>query len=151
MKVSIEKKVNEKLANKLKKMIDDSKKELRVGFLEGSYYPDSDKTTAEVAALNEYGHEEVPPRPFMKQTIDANNKKWMEIFEKKLKDFDYNIEKTLNFLGLIAMGNVKETILKGNFAPLSAETIKKKGHSKPLIDTTHMLNSVEYEIKNKGE
>ena len=154
MKVDIKSVKNNKVENDLKKLLV-GKMRLKVGFLENSKYPNEDITTPEVAAKNEYGSinkdgTHIPPRPFMKQTVDKNEKKWSEIFEKKMIEFNLDIEKTLNFIGLIAMGDVKETIINGDFAPLSQYTIDKKGTNKPLIDTTHMLNSVDYEI-DEGE
>lgn len=152
MKVDVKSVKNNQLQNQLNNLLK-GKMKLKVGFLENSQYTDENITTPQVAANNEYGHitkdgKHVPARPFMQQTVQKNSKKWFDIFEKKLVEFNFDVNKTLNFLGLVAMENVKETIVNGNYAPLSQYTIDKKGHSKPLIDTKHMLNSVDYEIEN---
>ena len=100
MKVNIKQQTNNKAQQKIKKFIEDSKNELKVGFLENSKYPDEDITTVQVAVNNEYGHitkdgAVVPARPFMKQTVEKNKSRWMNLFEKKIEQFDLDIIKTL--------------------------------------------------------
>lgn len=41
------------------------------------------------------------------------------------------------------------TIDNGKFPPLEPETIKMKGHDKPLIDTKQLLNSIYYKKKGR--
>ena len=49
-------------------------------------------------------------------------------------------------LGTFVVQKIKKTIASGNFAALNPQTIKKKGHSKPLMDTRSLYNSINYEI-----
>jgi hypothetical protein len=44
-------------------------------------------------------------------------------------------------------GQLRESIIKTNAPPLSPRTIARKGFAKPLIDTSHMINSVDYEVR----
>ena len=49
-------------------------------------------------------------------------------------------------LGTFVVQKIKKTIANGNFATLNPQTIKKKGHSKPLMDTHSLYESIDYEI-----
>ena len=49
-------------------------------------------------------------------------------------------------LGTFIVQKIKKTIASGNFAALNPQTVKKKGHSKPLMDTHSLYNSINYEI-----
>ena len=43
-------------------------------------------------------------------------------------------------------GQLKQSIVDTNEPPLAASTIARKGFAKPLVDTGHMLQSVDYEV-----
>ena len=58
----------------------------------------------------------------------------------------YDIKKFGNFVE----GLVKDKIVNGPFVPNSPATIKRKGSSRPLIDTGHLRQSVRYRIRQKG-
>ena len=45
---------------------------------------------------------------------------------------------------------MQDKITSGSFAPNAESTIKKKGSSKPLVDTGRMRKSVNYVIQKKG-
>ena len=59
-------------------------------------------------------------------------------------------EQALADLGVTVKGIVQEEIVEGDFAPNATSTIKKKGSERPLIDTGHMRQSVNYVIKSRG-
>jgi hypothetical protein len=50
-------------------------------------------------------------------------------------------------MGLAAENAVKRKILTGKFAPLKPATIKRKGHSKPLIDTGQLYDSITSQVR----
>jgi hypothetical protein len=128
---------------------------LRVGFLENATYPDG-KYVAEVAAYNEFGHNIVregkvigycPPRPFFRNMIAKESKGWPAAVAKQLKLTNYDPGKALERSGLGIKGQLQQSIKDTNEPPLAASTIARKGFDKPLIDTGHMFNSVDFEVK----
>ena len=44
-------------------------------------------------------------------------------------------------------GQLRQSIVDTNSPALAESTIRRKGFSKPLVDTGHMLQSVDYEVK----
>lgn len=88
----------------------------------------------------------VPPRPFMHQTIQNHKKEWTPIFNKLLKKNGGNVDKAFNSLGAVIKGQVVDTIINGEFEPNAPSTIAKKGFDKPLIETSDMKNSVSWAV-----
>lgn len=136
-----------------------TKKVLRVGFLEGATYPGgsvknragktvqtSDVNVATVAAAQEFGTSTIPARPFFRTMVSNKEREWGPAAAKLLKANDYDVDRTLNQVGMGIKGQLQQSILDTNAPALAASTIKAKGFDKPLIDTGHMINSVDYEI-----
>ena len=154
-----------RLANIAKRL--DGASELRVGFLEGATYADG-TPVATVAATNEFGRFErtkegelrrdwdgwifyvQPPRPFFRTMIDENSPNWGRQIGKLLKANGGDSAAALDAMGSVIKGQLQRSINQASFTPLSPETIKKKGFSKQLVDTAHMLRSVDYEIVGNG-
>ena len=133
---------------------------LRVGFLENSTYPDG-TPTALVAAVQEFGSpaNNIPPRPFFRNMIASKSKEWGPATAVLLKKNDFNEAATLNTVGQVISEQLADSIIATNSPPLAAATIAAKsrsgssakslgvlGPAKPLVDTGHMLNSVDYEV-----
>lgn len=121
-------------------------KQLKVGFLEGSTYPDGTPVPM-VAAVNEFGNpaNNQPPRPFFRNAISAHEKEWQDAAEKLAKG-DADTADVLSTLGEVIANDIRESIRKLDAPPLSPVTVARKGFSKPLIDTSNMLNSISYEV-----
>jgi hypothetical protein len=121
---------------------------LRVGFLEGATYPDG-TSVALVAAVNEFGapSRNQPPRPFFRNMIAAKSGEWPEAIANLLVANNYNARKTLEIAGEAIKGQLKDSILNGQYAPLTPATIARKGFDTPLIDTSTMINSIDKEVK----
>jgi hypothetical protein len=147
---------------------------VRVGFLEGATYPAKPTkelraeykarkkakiagavqgasfgtlNVATVAAFNEFGTGTAPPRPFFRNMIKAKSKEWGPALFKQLKANDYDVNKSLAVLGEGISGQLRKSIRDTNAPPLAQSTIDRKGFSKPLVDTGHMLASIDYEVK----
>jgi hypothetical protein len=118
---------------------------LRVGFLERATYPDG-KPVAMIAAFNEYGTRTIPPRPFFRNMIAAKSGDWPAGIATQLRVTRYNVALTLRRTGEVIRGQLQQSIRETNSPPLAPSTIARKGFAKPLIDTGHMLNSVDYEV-----
>ena len=134
---------------------------LEVGFFDTAKYPDG-TPVAYVAAIQEFGHPEgnIPSRPFFRNAIKANEQKWGETAGRLIASaVEGKIPKgqALDRLGALMAGDVQESILDGDFEPLKQATLdarqsKKRTQgvaSKPLIDTGHMMRSVDYVVEKK--
>jgi hypothetical protein len=121
---------------------------LRVGFLSKAKYPDG-TSVALVAAVNEYGRPDKgqPPRPFFRNMIADKSPEWPGAIAGLLKDNGYNAERALELTGSAIAGQLRQSIIDLVSPPLAESTIRRKGFDKPLIDTGHMLQSVDYEVK----
>lgn len=123
-------------------------KVLRVGFLEGATYPDGEPV-ATIAAANEFGRPEnnQPPRPFFRQAINENRSRWTKGFGVLLEQ-GRPLEQAMALTGEVMRGDIQASIRKLTDPALAEATIARKGFDKPLIDTSHMLNSVDYEVRD---
>lgn len=121
---------------------------LKVGFLSGATYPDG-TPVALVAAIQNYGAPRagIPPRPFFSNMVADKSPEWPKAIEGLLKSNNYDTGKTLNLAGEAIKGQLQQAIRDFDGVPLAPATIRRKGHAKQLIDTSHMLNSVAYNVK----
>lgn len=123
-------------------------REVRVGFLEGSVEPDG-SSTAEVAAINEYGAPEagIPARPFFSGMIAEKSPEWGDKFAKLLELSDYDTSRALRRMGDGIATQLRKAIIDFKDPPNAPSTIAKKGFDDPLVDTGSMLNSVDREVE----
>lgn len=121
---------------------------VKVGFLEGATYP-SGESVALIAAINEFGAPSrgQPPRPFFRRMIAEKSGEWPAAVEANLKATNYDAARTLDLVGQGIKGQLQQSIVDLVDPPLAPSTIAHKGSSKPLVDTGHMLNSVDYEVE----
>jgi len=127
--------------------------EVSVGFMAGATYPDGTPVAA-VAFWNEFGTSRVPPRPFFRtmprpffrQMIAKESPTWPGKMAKLAKATDYDGDKVLTLMGEDIKGALQQSINEFQSPPLAPSTIEAKGFAKPLIDTSHMLNSITYEV-----
>lgn len=117
-----------------------------VGFMEGATYPDGTPVAA-VAFWNEYGGPGRPPRPFFRQMIAKESPTWAPKMAKLAKATDYDGPKVLALMGEDIKGALQQSINDFTTPALAESTVESKGFAKPLIDTSHMLNSVAYEVE----
>lgn len=127
---------------------------VKIGFLEGAKYPNG-TPVAEVAAKNEFGDPQntyegrrapIPSRPFFRNAISENKGLWPGMIATIAKVQKFDTHKVLGQMAEIIKGEIQLEILKMSDPPNSRITIEKKGFNKPLVETAHMLNSVDYEI-----
>lgn len=123
-----------------------SAKSVQVGFPEDATYPDG-TSVALVAALNEFGSGNTPPRPFFRGMIAKESPQWPDAIKENLKATGYDADKTLTQVGEAISGQLQEAITTFSGEPLSPKTIATKGSDKQLVDTSQMLQSVTYRLK----
>lgn len=97
---------------------------------------------ASLAAVLEFGNDHIPERPFLRQTLNDNREKYVSMFVNLFKK-GVEPEKIYEQLALIAQADVQENIVRGNWVPNNPKTIKRKGSSKPLIDTGKLRQSIK--------
>ncbi len=148
---------------------------LRVGFLEGATYPAGNTariragyrqrkqnnkagpmkgaqgglSVAMIAAINEFGAPSrgQPPRPFFRNMIRDKGPTWGKSLAVVLKTSNYDATKALRLMGEGIKGQLQKSIIDLVSPPLKDSTVAHKGFSKPLIDTGHLLASVDYDVK----
>lgn len=127
-------------------------KEVRIGFQHGEASEEDGTDICDIAAWNELGTEHIPSRPFLRKSVDENEGKINQFLQAEVRSLanGKTAEALLNEIGNFQKSLVQEKITEGTFAPNSERTIRKKGSSKPLIDTGRMRQSVNYVIKRKG-
>jgi hypothetical protein len=142
-----------------------------IGFLSGATYPDG-TSVAQVAFWNEFGTKGhasktpgpsaeaiaagearepelvggSPPRPFFRRMVAKESPEWADHLGKALIATKGDGPKALALMGEEIKGQLMQSINELTEPPLAASTIRRKGFSKPLIDTAHMLNSVAYRV-----
>lgn len=143
-------KSTQKLAEHLAKIVKSTAglPRVKVGFLSGATYPDG-TSVALVAAVQEFGSpsNNIPSRPFFRLMIAEKSHGWPDAIALNYKATDGDIPKTLDRMGQGIKGQLQDSIKTMTDPPLAPATLAKKGFATPLIDTGHMLNSVDYEIE----
>ena len=107
---------------------------------------------AQIAMFNELGTSTSPSRPFLRMSVDENQDKINTMCRTELQGIvnGGTAEQCLNRLGVFGVSLVQEKIGSGGFAPNAPSTVRKKGSSKPLIDTGRMRQSVKHTVKSRG-
>ncbi len=129
-----------------------SKKALLVGLPGESgnrKHPDGNLTLADLASYLEFGTDTIPARPFLSGTIDANMsayKKASETIADKVVTGQLDLERGLEALGERILTDIRRNIIAGVPPGNAPATILKKGSSTPLIDTGHLLGSLNYQV-----
>ena len=131
------------------------------GFLETPKYSDG-TPVATVAAQNEFGNpaKNIPSRPFFRNAIKANEQKWGETAGRLIESAmagKISESQALDQLGAMIKGDIQESILDGDFEQLKKSTLVARQSrkrtpgvaNKPLIDTGHMMRSVDYVVEKK--
>ncbi len=126
--------------------------EVSVGFFENATYPaeDGGLPVAQVAFWNEYGttnddgSARVPPRPFMKKTVEDNAETWPRKLGAAARYTGYRTKPTLEIMGAELVGQMRLSLRQLNDPPNAPATIKKKGFDKPLFDTGRMEDDITW-------
>jgi len=129
--------------------VDSSSFEVLVGVPEGTGRDDG-LSNAFLAYIHDNGSpiNNIPARPFIKQTIEENAEYVSKMMLKALMSKDP--EAILAELGEVMAGKIKAKIMMGVDPALQPETVKKKkGNALPLFDTGQMMESINYIVRKK--
>jgi hypothetical protein len=131
------------------------KRRVLVGVPAGKAEPDG-TPLAMIAAVHEFGSPErgIPERSFLRAGIMNSLPQLIALNAdhiKRIASGGFTAATALGRLGLAAAAAVQREITDGTFAPLAPSTIKRKGSTKPLIDSGSLRQSITYQIVNEGE
>jgi hypothetical protein len=118
--------------------------EVSIGFMEGATYPDGTSVPM-IAALMNYGTMTIPPRPFFSNMVKSKSSGWGRSLGDLLKNNDFNSKVALKGMGEGIGAQLNQSIHDTNSPPLAAATVARKGFNKPLINKSHLINSIQYE------
>jgi hypothetical protein len=131
------------------------------GFFESAKYANG-TPVAYIAAIQEFGYPEgnIPSRPFFRNAIKANEQKWSEVAGRLIEsaiEGKLSESQALEQLGSMIKGDIQESIIDGDFESLKQSTLVARQSrkrtagvaNKPLIDTGHMMRSVDYTVEEK--
>ena len=121
---------------------------LAVGIMADARNSKTGEKVAEYAIDNEYGSHarNIPPRPFLRATFDANTQKYAGGLAEELAG-GMEPELAMRNLGELMAGDVKEAIANWTTPPNSPATIeRKKGRNTPLRDTGALMKAITYRV-----
>ena len=139
---------------RLKKFARDVKRakdgpDVEVGFFATAKYPDG-TPVATVAAVNEFGTDDghIPERPFFRNAIRKGKEPVREVLAENLDHRNgYALDRrTLELVGHQLTAEIKKSIVTLRDPPNKPATIKRKGSSNPLVDTSTMMRSVTHRV-----
>ena len=138
---------------KFKKMLDDlSGLEVCIGFQHGKASEEDGTDICDIAAWNELGTVRMPSRPFLRKSVDEIKDLIGAFLEEKKADLVNGVsaEQVMKEIGLFQKDLIQKKITDGDFVPNAESTVRRKGSSKPLIDTGRLRQSVNYVIRQRG-
>lgn len=145
--------IDQKVFDDLRRRLENGKHQVRIGFPAGVQHNSEGDSIAmaELAAVHEFGAHSVgiPERPFMRTSIQKNRTRYVALTRQNIKKIlqkQMDIRTALGQLGELAKGDMQKEIAQGSFAPLKPSTIRRKGSSKPLIDSGQMRQSIAWEL-----
>lgn len=146
--------IDPRALDKLKQRLIADNRVVNVGVPEGKREEDG-TPVAMVAAVHEFGSpaQGIPERPFLRVAVHRNRQKYVRLNRINLVKMlrgQIGADQALGQLGEMAKGDVQTEIRTGDFTPLKEATIKRKGSSKPLIDTGQMVQSIAWELGEKS-
>ena len=104
---------------------------------------------ASLAAVLEFGNERIPSRPFLRQTLQENQEKYTALFAQLFAQ-EVDIAQIYEQIALVAQADVQLNIVKGEWVANAKSTIKRKGSSKPLIDTGRLRQSITGVVREEN-
>lgn len=152
--VKVLKDIDPKALDRLRQRLVGDNRVVNVGVPEGKREEDG-TPVAMIAAVHEFGSpsQGIPERPFLRVAVQRNRQKYVRLNRINLVKMlrgQATVDQALGQLGEMAKGDVQTEIRNGDFAPLKPATIKRKGSSRPLIDTGQMVQSIVWELGDRN-
>lgn len=152
--VKVLKDIDPKALDRLRQRLVGDNRVVNVGVPEGKREEDG-TPVAMIAAVHEFGSpsQGIPERPFLRVAVQRNRQKYVRLNRINLVKMlrgQATVDQALGQLGEMAKGDVQTEIRSGVFTPLKEATKKRKGSSRPLIDTGQMVQSIAWELGEKN-
>lgn len=111
-------------------------------------HEDSDLTMAELAAIQELGEGNIPPRPFMRQgaAIMEDRRGLLVVPVKRLVTGKTHAGRFMATMGLMLKSSIEAAVKRQNFTPLSPVTVAAKGSAEILIDSGEMVDNLDVHL-----
>jgi hypothetical protein len=116
--------------------------EVEVGIFDGEI--------ADYATRLEVGTSKIPARPWMSTAATENEEKYGQMAARqsqRIIDGATTVQAAAAAIGIEARNDLIDSIQNGNWAPNAPATVKKKGSSKPLVDTGAMQRAITVRVK----
>ena len=112
-------------------------------------------TVFQIGMIHEFGVPEknIPRRSFIRVPIENNIKEITKLIENNHKLVSENVmsaEVALNRIGIKAQNTIKESFRNNDWKANSRATVKRKGSSRPLIDTGQLIGSISYIVEKEN-
>lgn len=88
----------------------------------------------------------IPARPFFRGMVQTNKGEWGPALGKIIKSADYDSAVALGRLGSMVCDQLQDSIREFSDPANAKSTVRKKGFNDPLVDSSHMLNSADFEV-----
>ena len=112
-------------------------------------------TVFQIGMIHEFGVPEknIPRRSFIRVPIENNIKEITKLIENNHKLVSENAmsaKVALDRIGIKAQNTIKESFRNNDWKPLKRATVKRKGSSRPLIDTGQLIGSISYIVEKEN-
>lgn len=119
-------------------------------------HPNGTASVAEVARYMEFGTDDIPARPFLRTTEKQHKGELKKVNRRALADLvdqRADVDQVAAKVGEAAVEAVRDTIDSASMwaEPLKRSTVKRKGHSRPLVDTETMRDNVSWAARENGQ
>lgn len=157
MAVKVKDSLTKEGANFKKTLEELNRLKVMIGLQQGQKNQDG-TDLVDIALFNELGTENIPSRPFLRDSVDANADKINAFLKRAVKIIlrGGTAEDVLKKIGVFQKGLIQKQIVDGDFVPNAPATIKRKlkkkrkGSVTPLVDNGDLRKSINFVIKEKG-
>lgn len=139
-------KVKATIKKELEKLMTD--KFVTIGIHEDAGQHEGGINNAQLGAVQHFGTENIPPRPWLDVGVASGNQEYLQIITDGLEQ-GLQPEQILNQLGVVATAQVQIYMTQLKSPPNAPSTVAHKGSSNPLIDSGVLRSSVTYKIENE--
>lgn len=109
-----------------------------------------DEENAAKLAFAEFGTATAPPRPVVRQTLDANARRYGDMMEREVLagiDGKKSAPNVLDAVGRAFMKDLRQAILDFSTPGNAPSTIAAKGKDDPLVDSGELVRGIVYKVK----
>ena len=112
-------------------------------------HSESGESLVDIGIWNEYGTAHIPSRPFIRQTFEDNQQAVAQYLGRVVSNVAKgdDLVQELSKLGQWYQDKQKKTLTSYPWTPNAPSTRRRKKSSKPLVDTSQLVNSIRYKVE----